>query len=98
LQDDDRDDVLGWDLLPIPVHPGKEFRKTVTTWRQRTAAYVRSSFLLAYSAFIDNTLVALLQLVKADKLFQRATPWLEDTIATLTGAPPAPCPRHLGHP
>ena len=89
MHQDGEDTGLGWDLLPIPVDPGKAFRKTVTTWRQRTAAYVRSSFLLAYSAFIDNTLVALLQLVKADELFRRATPWLEDTIATLTGALPA---------
>ena len=61
--------------------------RTVTTWQQRTAAYARSSFLSAYAAFIDTTLVAALQAVRADELFRRLTPWLEDRLAWLSRAP-----------
>lgn len=60
-------------------------QQTAAKWQARTAAYARNSFLLAYTTLVDNTLVALLQALRVDDLFKRATPWLEDSLARLTG-------------
>jgi hypothetical protein len=65
--------------------PGQVVQQTVTQWQARAAAYARNSFLLAYTTLIDNTLVALLQALRLDALFKRATPSLEDGLARLTG-------------
>ncbi len=62
-------------------------RTTAHQWQTRTAAYARNSFLAAYSTFIDNTLVAVLQWLRIDELFRKLTPWLEDSLATLTRKP-----------
>lgn len=63
---------------------GQPLAQTATRWQARIAAYARESFLSAYAAFVDNTLVALLQALRLDDLFRRATPWLEDRLAWLT--------------
>jgi hypothetical protein len=65
--------------------PGAALRQTAARWQARTAAYARNSFLLAYTTLIDNTLVALLQALRVDDLFKRATPWLEDKVTRITG-------------
>jgi hypothetical protein len=86
------------EALPPPLdglqQPGEALARTVTTWQQRTAAYARGSFLSAYAAFIDNTLVAALQAVRADELFRRLTPWLEDRLAWLSRALLCDLPWH----
>ncbi|BDA50872.1 probable feruloyl esterase A at C-terminar half [Coccomyxa sp. Obi] len=64
---------------------GQPLAQTAARWQARIAAYARTSFLSAYAAFVDNTLVALLQALRLDDLFRRATPWLEDRLAALTG-------------
>ena len=66
-----------------PINP-TVLRTTVHHWQTRSAAYARNSFLAAYSTFIDNTLVAVLQWLHVDELFRRLTPWLEDSLAFLT--------------
>ena len=68
----------GWPITPV------QLRVTAHHWQTRTAAYARNSFLAAYSTFIDNTLVAVLQWLRLDELFTRLTPWLEDSLALLT--------------
>lgn len=65
-------------------NPGVVLRTTAHKWQTRTAAYARNSFLAAYSTFIDNTLVAVLQWLRVDELFRKLTPWLENTLALLT--------------
>lgn len=69
----------GW-----PADPGLVLGTTAHHWQTRATAYARNSFLAAYSTFIDNTLVAVLQLLRVDDLFRRLTPWLEDSLAFLT--------------
>ena len=69
----------GW-----PADPGVVLRTTAHHWQTRATAYARNSFLAAYSTFIDNTLVAVLQLLRVDDLFKRLTPWLEESVAFLT--------------
>ena len=71
----------GWPINPAAL------RTTAHHWQTRTAAYARNSFLAAYSTFIDNTLVAVLQWLRIDELFRKLTPWLEDSLATLTREP-----------
>ncbi|CAL5223184.1 g5658 [Coccomyxa viridis] len=71
-------DQEGWPITPV------QLRVTAHHWQTRAAAYARNSFLAAYSTFIDNTLVAVLQWLRLDELFTKLTPWLEDSLAFLT--------------
>ena len=71
-----------WPISPV------QLRVTAHHWQTRASAYARNSFLAAYSTFIDNTLVAVLQWLRLDELFTRLTPWLEDSLAFLTREPP----------
>ena len=76
-------DQEGWPISPV------QLRVTAHHWQTRAAAYARNSFLAAYSTFIDNTLVAVLQWLRLDELFTRLTPWLEDSLAFLTREAPS---------
>ena len=92
----ERPRLLFWQALPeIILRPwqqgienaGQPLAQTAARWQARIAAYARTSFLSGYAAFVDNTLVALLQALRLDDLFRKATPWLEDRLAALTGLP-----------
>ena len=63
----------------------------VTNWRMRAASFTRESFLLFFSALIDNTLVVVLEWLQVDKLLKRATPWLERSSARIFGELSSPC-------
>ena len=63
----------------------------VTNWRMRAASFTRESFLLFFSALIDNTLVVVLEWLQVDKLLKRATPWLERGSARIFGELSSPC-------
>ena len=67
-----------WPIIPT------QLRTTAYRWQTRSAAYARNSFLAAYSTFIDNTLVAVLQWLRLDELFTKLKPWIEDSLAFLT--------------
>lgn len=51
-----------------------------------TCRYARDAFLIAYTALVENTLVAALTALRVDQLLRAATPYLENGYAALTRA------------